>query len=480
VRRRPKKPHNPPCPIRKQNADATLSRQAQEGTPIVKHRDLAIPEAGPWLLRRARVPGVFLAKPQGVTPDAEGSVLLDILVDAGRIARIAPAGGIETSAPVVDVEGRLVWATLLDMHTHLDKGQVIPRAMPDGTLDGGMTGTFEDRKRWTSDDIAARMGFGLRCAYHHGVSAIRTHLDSMEDIAPLSFRVFRDLRDAWAGRVELQAVGLAPLTFYKTGWGERLADLVAESGAVLGGTTDAIGHFSGAVNEEFVEILTRFLAIASARGLDVDLHTDQTEDPSLFTLPLIAETVLRTGFKGRVVVDHCVNLALQTDEVIARTLRLCREAGLLFVTLPTPMMYLQDRKPGRTPRWRGVTAAQEILAAGIPIAIGGDNCRDAWFPFGDHDMVDTVQQSVRVYQLDDPIAQAAAMAGPIPADIIAEPSAGRIAEGGPARLILFNARTMNEFMCRPQSDRIVVNQGRRVTEPLPDYAELDAVLAPRG
>ena len=75
---------------------------------MAKHRDLNIPDAGPWLLRRGTVPGVFLAKPQGMTPDAAGSVLLDILVDAGRIARIAPAGTIEPAGPVVDVEGRLV------------------------------------------------------------------------------------------------------------------------------------------------------------------------------------------------------------------------------------------------------------------------------------------------------------------------------------------------------------------------------------
>jgi hypothetical protein len=48
--------------------------------------------------------------------------------------------------------------------------------------------------------------------------------------------------------------------------------------------------------------------------------------------------------------------------------------------------------------------------------------------------------------------------------------------GQPARLILFAARTLNELMCRPQSDRIGVNQGRRVTDPLPDYAELDAIM----
>jgi Amidohydrolase family len=96
--------------------------------------------------------------------------------------------------------------------------------------------------------------------------------------------------------------------------------------------------------------------------------------------------------------------------------RLSWVEDLAFVTLPTPMMCLQDRRPGRTPRWRGVTLAAELCQAGLAVAVGGDNCRDAWFPFGDHDMLDTVQQAVRVFQLDDPIAAAVAMAGPIPWD----------------------------------------------------------------
>ena len=159
-----------------------------------------------------------------------------------------------------------------------------------------------------------------------------------------------------------------------------------------------------------------------------------------------------------------------------RTIELCAKAKIMFVTLPTPMMYLKDRKPGGTPRWRGVTAAQELLAAGIPVAIGGDNCRDAWFPFGDHDMVDTIQQSVRVFQLDAPVSQAVAMAGPIPSAIVGEPRAGWIALGASARLILFKARTLNELMCRAQADRIVLHSGRRATDGVPEYTELDAIM----
>jgi cytosine deaminase len=445
---------------------------------MARHDALTVPDTGDYVLRRARVPVRFFAAPvPGLAADAEECGLVDIRIDGGKVAAVAPAGA-EPAGASVDVEGRQVWTTLVDMHTHLDKGQVIPRAMPDGTLDGGMIGTFEDRKRWTHSDIRTRMEFGLRCAFVHGVSAIRTHLDSQEENAPTSWAVFRELRAEWADRIELQAVGLVPLTFFRGDWGTRLADLVASSGGVLGGTTDAIGHYEGAVNEELVALIEKFLTLAGERGLDVDMHVDQSEDPAAFSLPLIAEAVLRTGFKGKVVVDHCVNLALQPDDVVARTIELCAKANIAFVTLPTPMMYLQDRKPGRTPRWRGVTAAQELLAAGIPTAIAGDNCRDAWFPWGDHDMFDTFQQSVRVYQIDRPVAQAAAMAGPIPASIIGTRHAGRIALGGPANLILFRGRTLNELMCRPQADRIVLHGGRRVTARLPDYAELDPIMGP--
>ncbi len=445
---------------------------------MAKHGDIAIPTSGDYVLRRARVPSCFFREPvPGLVADGEGSFMVDLKIVGGKFAAIVPTGTVDFGGVAsVDVEGRQVWATLIDMHTHLDKGQVIPRAMPDGTLDGGMTGTFEDRKRWTHADMRTRMEFGLRCAYAHGVSAIRTHLDSVDDKVGLSYEVFSELRAAWAGRVELQAVGLSPLTFFRKDWGREQADRVASLKGILGGTTDAIGHFDGAANHELADLLDLFFEIAGTRNLDVDLHADQSDNPAAYSLPLIAESVLRTGYKGRVVASHCVNLALQPDDVIARTIELCAKAKIMFVTLPTPMMYLQDRKPGRTPRWRGVTAAQELLAAGIPVAIGGDNCRDAWFPFGDHDMVDTVQQSVRVFQLDAPVAQAVAMAGPIPSAIVDEPRVGWIEVGAAARLILFKARTLNELMCRAQADRIVLNNGRRVTDGVPEYSELDAIM----
>ena len=441
----------------------------------MKHEEIVIPAASSWWLRRARVPQSLLAAPvAGASPDLDGDCLLDMQVVEGRVQQLIPAApGLATRPDEIDLECRMVWPTLIDMHTHLDKGEVIPRVRADGTLSDAARKNADDQARWTPDDMTRRMRFALRCAYVQGVSAIRTHLDYRGARTAESWNVLDAMRQEWRGRVELQGVGLAMINLFSTPAGEEFAALIAERHGVLGGVTDVFSRNGDVSEDEMDRWLDRFFELAGRHDLDVDFHADQMADASLFFLPNIARAVLRTGFTGRVVAGHCVTLALQSEKTVRETLAICAEARIDFVTLPTPMMYLQERQQGRTPRWRGVTLAHEIRAAGLRLALAGDNCRDSWFPYGDHDMVDIFRQGVRIFQLDHPVAETPAMVGPIPASIIGLPELGSLAVGSEARLILFRARTLNEILSRPQSDRIVLDRGRRVDDPLPDYAELD-------
>jgi len=436
---------------------------------------IIIPDSARYWLRQARVPDCFLAAPlPAASRDHEGVPLVDLLIDEGRIAAIGPAGGkASDGVAAIDLAGRQLWPALVDMHVHLDKGHVIPRAVPDGTMESARTATVEDRRRWSRADLMRRMRFGLRCAYAHGVSGMRTHLDSHEGMSEQSWAIFRELRAEWSGRVELQAVSLVPIGIYATEYGRRLADLVARSGGILGGATNDVDLADPAVAEATDTALDHLLRLAAERNLDVDLHVDQEASLAAFTLPRIARAATRNRFQGRVVCDHCVNLVLQPEEVMRQTIALCADAGLSFVTMPMSMVYLQDRAALHTPRWRGVTALHELRAAGLPIAVAGDNCRDAWYPYGDNDMVDTFQHAVWLCQLDHPLAEAPLLVGPVPADICRMSSPGRVAVGAPANLIVFTARTLNTLMCRPQADRIVINRGARITDGLPDHAELD-------
>lgn len=439
---------------------------------------LNIPTANRHVLSNARVPAELVVDPPGgAIADAEGALLLDVLIDQGKIAELFRAGTAPATGAHTRLDGRHLWPAFIDMHTHLDCGQSIPRVRPDGTIHGGFSLTAMDWERWTDEDMTLRMEFGLQCAHVHGVSAIRTHVDSETlALSQRGYRVFDHLRRIWAGRVDLQGVTIAAMEAWIGNEARDMADLAASMGGILGGVTDTLERGENGTYDTLGTALDRLFALAKERDLDVDLHVDQTEDVSVFTIPEIARSRLRSGFQGRVVLGHCVNLALQPPDIIESTLALAKEAELAFVSMPTPMMYLMDRKAGRTPRWRGVTAANEIRAAGLPLAIGGDNCRDAWYAYGDHDMLDTLKQAIRIFQADEPLTGSLAMASRVPADLIGRPDLGRIGVGLPANLVIFSARSLNALLCRDQADRIVLNHGREVTNSLPLHHELERAL----
>lgn len=404
---------------------------------------------------------------------------VDVLMEDGRIAAIEPAGVLpEERGP--DLDGAMVLPGLIDCHTHLDKGHIWPRK-PNltGDMPGALLAVGEDRAaRWTTDDVRRRMDFGLATAYAHGVVAIRTHLDSQAPQAAISFPVFRDARERWAGKIELQASSIAPLDIFLTDEGRELADIVAASGGLLGCGTLFRSIANVPLPPEFAIAMTNLFALASERGLHVDLHVDETADAKISTLGQVALIAARVGFGGRILCGHCCSLALQTDEMIAATLDACYDAGIAIVSLPTVNMFLQDRHPARTPRWRGVPPLREMKARGLAVAVAGDNVRDPFHAYGDHDMLDTFTQALKIEQLDYPVGDWIAAASATPAAIMGLADRGTLRPGGAADLIVLRARNYSELLARHQSDRVVLRSGRAIDTTLPDYRELDDLMTP--
>jgi cytosine deaminase len=437
--------------------------------------DIAWSDAPRYWFANARVPACLLADPLvPVDCDHEGVVRVDVLVEDGKIVRIAPVqDACEDGVARVELGGRQLWPTLIDIHTHLDKGHSIERSPNvDGTFNNARLAAAADRPNWTAPDLRRRIGFGLRCAHAHGVSAIRTHVDTYHDSAERSWPVLREMRAEWAGKVDLQAVSLCPLELLMDSFGDRVAEIVKESGGLLGGVTRPAIGTHGAPGADIGDQLDRLFALAIRRDLDIDLHVDETGDPAAATLPVIARAAVRHGYKGRVVCGHCCSLAVQSESEIDRTLDLLAEAEISIVTLPTVNMYLQDRQSGRTPRWRGVTVVHEMLRRGIRVAAAGDNCRDSFYAYGDHDVVDTFRQAVRILHFDHPLSNAPSLVGAMPSRIGKFDGHGLIGEGAEARLIVFNARSLNEVVSRPQADRVVIERGKRLAAKTPDYSEL--------
>ncbi|MBR0655356.1 cytosine deaminase [Plastoroseomonas arctica] len=434
----------------------------------------ALRQAGSrFWLRDARAPVVVCGPVQGPR-DEDGLVRLDIRIEDGRIAALAPAG---TAHEGVRLDGGQVWPGFVDGHTHLDKGHIWPRRRnPTGDFAGAIAAATQDRAAWTEADIEARFDWGLRAAYAHGTMAIRTHLESDDVRNPQSWRVFARLRDRWAGRITLQASSIAPLDRFAGEDGTMLADLVARTGAALGMVTRLTGGVHEALPAEFQPMLDNFFALAEARGLDLDLHVDESGESGARALREIALTALRRGFKGRIQCGHCCALSVQPEAFAVETIRLCAEAGIGIIVLPMCNMYLQDRRAGRTPRWRGVTLVHEFEAAGVPVSLASDNCRDPFYAYGDHDMVEVYCESTRTLHLDHPVDAWPRAVGATPARAMGLEKAGLIEVGAAADLVLMRARTMSEFLSRPQGDRTVLRAGRILDAVPPDWRELDPVV----
>lgn len=409
---------------------------------------------GPLTLRNVTVPGCLIGQSGGLMP-------MDLSLAEGRIVC---KGG-----QVVEMGGAMVLPAFIDMHTHLDKGQIWGRSPnPDGSFMGALGAAGLDRERyWTAADVRRRMEFALRSAYAHGTRAIRTHLDSIPPQDAISWPLFAEVREEWAGRIDLQAVSLAGCDMVFDPAFATLADRVASAKGVLGLFTFPM--------PDMPERLHQFFRLAAERGLDVDFHADETMDPTVNTLAQIAEAALATGFTGRIVAGHCCSLSTMPEGEALRTLDLVAKAGIGIVSLPMCNLYLQDRQADRTPRRRGVTLVHEAKARGITVAFASDNTRDPFYAYGDLDMVEVLREATRIAHLDhsgDNWVQSV-LGAPAQMCGFAQPS---LAAGAPADLVIFRARTWGELFARPQANRIVLRAGRQIDRTLPDYAELDDLM----
>lgn len=432
-----------------------------------------------WLVN-TRIPECFLdatvhhralIESLAAAPFLEALVAADLHIQAGKIAAIAPFGNAPAPAASasIDLAGGLVFPSFVDLHTHLDKGHIWPRqANENGTFQSALAAVIQDAQHWSTEELYQRMEFSLRCAYAHGTKALRTHFDAFGAMADRALEVLTALQAAWRDRLTLQTVNLVSLDYYLTADAERLAQLVAKHQGILGGVAYP--------NPDLTAQLDRLFILASQYGLAVDLHVDESLNPEDQVLRAVAEAKLRHQFEAPVICGHCCSLSVQSAADIAKTLELVKAANMGIVSLPMCNLYLQNRQPERTPRYRGVTILHELKAAGIPVAIASDNTRDPFYGYGDLDCLEVLTQSARIAHLDRPIADWPLAITRTPADLMGLTDTGRIGLGQSADLVLFKARSFNELFARPQSDRVVLRRGQAIDTTLPDYAELDALL----
>lgn len=370
-----------------------------------------------------------------------GGASVDVTVAGGRIARVEPSA----LAPT-----RMMLPLLVDAHVHLDKTHTAERmTRRPRSLHEAIEIHFEDMARWTPEDVRARASRGLAEAEAQGIGALRTHVDWTTPETPLAWDVLGALAQEWRGRVRVDRASLSPLDLLAGEAGPGIAERVARDGATLGAFVFGGAHLPAKLEAVF--------ALALRRDLALDFHVDEGLGRDLVGIDTIVDLTGRLGMAGRVLCGHCCALAGRPEAEAARLLDAAAEAGIALVVLPTTNLYLQDAREGRTPRLIGIAPVQEARAAGVPVALALDNVRDAFYPYGEYDLLDAWRIGVLAAHLepDDWIDAI----GPVPAAALGL-AAPRIAPGEPADFILIDAASPAEFVSRPRAAREVWRGGR--------------------
>lgn len=332
---------------------------------------------------------------------------LDVLIREGVIAELRPHQPSETlplhireqvqegRLDLINGEGDLLAPSFVDSHFHLDStlSLGLPRLNVSGTLFEGIQIWAEQKPQLTEETVYQRASELIQWAIARGTLAMRSHVD-IGDEELRATRALIQLRDEVAPYFDLQLVAFPQDGYLRNPRAEALLVQALDLGVDLIG---GIPHFerSNAAGRESIERLCR---LAADRGLRVDMHCDETDDPQSRHIETLAEQCIRFGLQGRVTASHVTSLASAPNDFAAKLVPLLSEANVHVVANPLINITLQGRRDGY-PRRRGMTRVDELAAGGVNISFGHDCVMDPWYALGSADMLEVAQMGLHVGQM---------------------------------------------------------------------------------
>jgi cytosine/creatinine deaminase len=324
----------------------------------------------------------------------DGRTGMSVAVAAGRIAEVAP-GLRAPAAQTVDAGGHLLSPPFVDPHFHMDAtlSYGLPRVNESGTLLEGIAVWGELKPTLQVDAMVERALAYCDWAVARGLLAIRSHVDT-SDAGMLPVEAMLEVKRRVAPYLDLQLVAFPQDGVLRSPGGAGRLQRALDMGVdVVGG----IPHFERTMAEGGASV--RLLCeIAASRGLPVDMHCDETDDPMSRHIETLAFETQRLGLQGRVTGSHCTSMHSMDNYYVSKLLPLIAESGVAVIANPLINITLQGRHD-TYPKRRGMTRVPELMAAGVNVAFGHDCVMDPWYGMGSGDMLDVAHMGLHVAQM---------------------------------------------------------------------------------
>lgn len=387
-----------------------------------------------WILRNARI--------------ADDADLVDIAILNGVIAAV------ESTLPQRadqewDLGGRVALPGLIDAHTHLDKSYLAADNQS-GTLMEAIDVWRRVKQNRSAAEFEQSARRALKAAIAHGVTAMRSHVDTEHRGDLVAVEALLTLREEMADHIDLQLVALG----FPGGGAE--ADETIECALRLG--ADLIGA-APAITPDPTATVDAAFALAERFGKPIDLHIDESEDPQMCTLSTLADRTLAHGMAGQVTAGHCCSLAFMDDASAAAVIDQVAAAQIHVITLPLCNLVLMGR--GMRPTPRGVTRVGELLARGVNVCAASDNVQDPFNPFGNYDLLQIASLNAALNHMtgETQLCDALSMVTTRPARLLGLSGYG-IHPGAPADLVILDTERVLDAVTAPPIRLATFKRGR--------------------
>ncbi|MGV4792065.1 amidohydrolase family protein [Rhizobium sp. F40D2] len=324
----------------------------------------------------------------------DGRTGIDIGIQGGKIIAVEP--NLQAQAQEeIDATGRLVNPPFVDPHFHMDAtlSLGLPRMNVSGTLLEGIALWGELRPIVTKEELVDRALRYCDLAVTQGLLFIRSHVDT-SDPRLVTVEAMIEVREKVAPYIDLQLVAFPQDGYYRSPGAIDALNRALDMGVdIVGG----IPHFERTMGEgtASVEALCR---IAADRGLPVDIHCDETDDPLSRHIETLAAETIRFGLQGRVAGSHLTSMHSMDNYYVSKLIPLMAEAEINVIPNPLINIMLQGRHD-TYPKRRGMTRVRELMDAGLNVSFGHDCVMDPWYSMGSGDMLEVGHMAIHVAQM---------------------------------------------------------------------------------
>ncbi|MGE0119552.1 MAG: amidohydrolase family protein [Dongiaceae bacterium] len=399
----------------------------------------------------------------------DGRTGIDIGVIGERIAAVEPHLPAK-AVREIDARGRLAGPPFVDAHFHMDStlSLGLPRLNESGTLLEGIALWGELKPLLTPEAVIDRALAYCDWAAARGLLAIRSHVDVC-DPRLLAVDALLEVKRKVKPYIDLQLVAFPQDGYYRSPGAAALLETALDRGVdVVGG----IPHFERTMADGAASVRA-LCEIAAKRGLRVDMHCDETDDPLSRHVETLAAETTRLGLQGRVTGSHLTSMHSMDNYYASKLIALMAEAELNAIANPLINIVIQGRHDSY-PKRRGMTRVPELMRAGVTVAFGHDCVMDPWYSMGSGDMLEVAHMAAHVGQMTGLDAMRACYAAVTEnaAKILGLEGYG-VAPGCSADMVVLQAADPIEAIRLKATRLHVIRHGRVIAETPATTARLD-------